>query len=236
MSQKESINIMIIDDDKDNLQNLRVIIETKFKNVNVIEANSGLVALCLILKQKVDLIFVNTQMYQMDGFETAKMIQKRKKTQHVPIVFLTTTFRPKLFQKKGFDPGAVDYLTKPIDSLELNQKIQTYLRLIQQQQEEKIEQNIPESVAGIVFESHHLLKQEIVFERKQIEHLKHELQRLLKAVINRHKIVEIENRRLGQNGSIADIETITSDLQYLLDLVDEVLGSKLKSGRKNLVI
>ncbi len=51
----------------------------------MIQADSGLTALSLLLQKPADLIFLNIQMPIMDGFETAKIIKSRVKTQHIPI-------------------------------------------------------------------------------------------------------------------------------------------------------
>jgi CheY-like chemotaxis protein len=63
-----TVNILIVDDNKNNLFSLRSLIEKYFENVQVIEANTGIVALSILLKKKVDLIFLDIQMPQMDGF------------------------------------------------------------------------------------------------------------------------------------------------------------------------
>ncbi len=226
------VNILIIDDNQNNLLSLRSFVEEEFDNINVFEANSGLVALSLLLKQAVDLIFLDIQMPQMDGFETAKMIQKRQKTRHVPIVFMTAAYRAEEFQAKGFDLGAVDYLAKPIDNNHLRNKIQTYLRLIQQTQKpnEKSEQDIQVRITEIVSEASQSIQQEIVFERKQVEYLNKELQSSIKAIITYNGIVKQQALGLGYNKLLTEIEKISLESQHLQDLVNNILDFKLKKG------
>ncbi len=72
-----SIKILIVDDNKNNLFSLRALIEKNFKQAEVIEADSGISALSMLLKEIADLIFLDIQMPQMDGFETAEMIKSR---------------------------------------------------------------------------------------------------------------------------------------------------------------
>ena len=74
-----------------------------------------MLALNILIEESIDLIILDIQMPEMDGFETAQIIQSRPKIQHVPIVFLTAAYKTEEFQRKGFAIGAVDYLTKPID-------------------------------------------------------------------------------------------------------------------------
>ncbi len=73
-------------------------------------------------------------MAHMDGFEAAKFIRSRKKTQHIPIIFLTAAYKSDEFKKRGYEVGACDYLTKPIDLEILISKIKGYLQMIQQGQ------------------------------------------------------------------------------------------------------
>ena len=133
LQHPNSIKILIVDDNKNNLLSLRALIEKNFKQAEVIEADSGLTALSLLLQKSADLIFLDIQMPHMDGFETAKIVQSRVKTQHIPIIFLTAAYKSDEFMKKGYELGATDYLTKPIDPEKLTNKIRLYLRFVQKQ-------------------------------------------------------------------------------------------------------
>ncbi len=147
--------ILIVDDNKNNLLSLRALIEKNFKQAEVIEADSGLTALSLLLQKPADLIFLDIQMPLMDGFETAKIIQSRVKTRHIPIIFLTAAYKSDDFKKKGYELGATDYLTKPIDPIRLTDKIRLYLRFIQKQHEPtagSIEQITPSQTKNSIIE------------------------------------------------------------------------------------
>ncbi len=240
MLNAKPITILIVDDNKNNLFSLHSLIEKYFKNVQVIEANNGIVALSILLRQNVDLIFLDIQMPQMDGFETAKIIKTRQKTRHIPIVFLTAAYKSADFQKKGYDVGAVDYLTKPIDTEQLIAKIRTYLRLIEQTAQQLLnaqnEQNVQERIADIVSEAKHSLKEDIVFKRQQIEYLKRELNTSLKLIINYNQILETQASGLGYNELLSEIEKIGLESKQMLDLVKKVLDSKLKESGESLII
>ncbi|MEN8219979.1 MAG: response regulator, partial [Pseudomonadota bacterium] len=140
MSNADSLKILIVDDDPNNLLSLHGLLEEYLSKVHIIEANSGISALSLLMKESVDLIFLDIQMPKMDGFETAQMIQSRQKMRHVPIVFLTAAYKSAEFHKKGLELGATDYLTKPINTTDLIGKVKTYLRLIQQERLRQEEQ------------------------------------------------------------------------------------------------
>ncbi|MCP4696929.1 MAG: response regulator [Gammaproteobacteria bacterium] len=126
----KGFNILIVDDNKNNLFTLRTLIHEHI-DVRVIEADSGQAALDLVVEESVDLIILDVQMPELDGFETAQLLRAWQKTQHVPIVFLTAAYKSEEFQQKGFEIGAVDYLTKPINAAQLIYKIKGYLRFIE---------------------------------------------------------------------------------------------------------
>ena len=146
-----AFQILIVDDNKNNLFTLRTLINEHIE-ANIIEADSGQGALDILLVKLVDLIILDVQMPDMDGFETAKLIRSFKKTRHIPIVFLTAAYKSAEFQQKGFAAGAADYLTKPIDAPQLISRINTYLRFIEQDRRHhaELEQKVQERTAELL--------------------------------------------------------------------------------------
>ncbi|MCX7920889.1 MAG: hybrid sensor histidine kinase/response regulator [Clostridia bacterium] len=132
MGKGASYTILIVDDNCHNLFSLRTLIE-EYIDAEVIEADCGEKALQKLFKFPVDLIILDIQMEGMDGFELASIIKQRKKTRDIPIVFLTASYINDEFKKRGFEAGAVDYLTKPIDEYQLINRINTYLKLIEKE-------------------------------------------------------------------------------------------------------
>lgn len=127
--------ILIVDDNENNLFALRSLIAVHM-DVEVLEADSGQAALDIALNNpRIDLIVLDVQMPEMDGFQTASMLKVRQKTRDIPIIFLTAAYKTDEFQQKGYDVGAADYLLKPIDDNQLINKISTYLRLIEKERE-----------------------------------------------------------------------------------------------------
>lgn len=142
--------VLIVDDNPNNLFTLRSLIE-KYTDVNVIEADGGEKAVNLALTENdVDLIILDVQMPEMDGFQTASMLKVRKKTRDIPVIFLTAAYKTDEFQQKGYDVGAADYLLKPIDDNLLLNKLTAYFRLIEKERalnvllEEKVAQRTAE--------------------------------------------------------------------------------------------
>jgi len=132
MTSDGSFTILLVDDNENNLFVSRTLINKFIDYVQVIESDSGETALKILAQYPVDLVILDVQMPEMDGFETAQHIRAQKKTRWLPIIFLSAIFKSTEFKQKGFELGAVDYLTKPIDAETLVDKIKIYLRFAQQ--------------------------------------------------------------------------------------------------------
>jgi PAS domain S-box-containing protein len=145
MTRYSDFKLLIVDDHEANLYALRTLIQ-KHMDANILEAASGHSALDIALSEPgIDLIILDVQMPEMDGFQTASMLKIRNKTRDIPIIFLTAAFKTHEFQQKGYAVGAADYLLKPIDDNLLINKISTYFRLIEK--ERRLNQVLEEQVA-----------------------------------------------------------------------------------------
>ena len=133
MKRYSGFRVLIVDDNENNLYTLNALIR-RYMDVEVLQAGSGKQALEIALgNPRIDLIVLDVQMPEMDGFQTASMLKVRQKTKDIPIIFLTAAYKTDEFQKKGYEVGAADYLLKPIDDNQLINKISTYLRLIEKE-------------------------------------------------------------------------------------------------------
>ncbi|HHZ88391.1 MAG TPA: response regulator [Chromatiaceae bacterium] len=133
MSRHPDFTVLIVDDNNNNLFTLRTLIRTHM-DTTVLEAHGGAEAIEIAYKDpSIDLIVLDIQMPEMDGFEAASMLKIRKRTRDIPIIFLTAAFKTEEFQRKGYELGAADYLLKPIDDNQLINKISTYFRLIEKE-------------------------------------------------------------------------------------------------------
>ncbi|MCX6268941.1 MAG: response regulator, partial [Bacteroidetes bacterium] len=118
MEKTEKHTILIVDDNPNNLFSLHELIKDNFQ-VEVIEAKSGFEALRIISEQAIDLCLMDVQMPELDGFETAKLVRSRPKTAHIPVIFITAFDPNKNLMEKGLNAGGLDYLTKPIDDVQI---------------------------------------------------------------------------------------------------------------------
>jgi PAS domain S-box-containing protein len=145
MKRYSGFKLLAVDDNEHNLFTLRALVQ-QHMDVEILEACGGAEALEIAQAQPdIDLIILDVQMPEVDGFETAQMLKLRKKTRDIPIIFLTAAFKTEDFQRKGYDVGAVDYLLKPIDDNQFLNKISTYFRLIEK--ERQLNQILEEQVA-----------------------------------------------------------------------------------------
>ncbi len=135
MKRYRDFRLLAVDDSPSNLFTLRSLIQ-QHMDVELLEASSGQEAIDIALQAgNIDLILLDVQMPELDGFQTASMLKIRRKTRDIPIIFLTAAFKTEEFQQKGYEVGAVDYLMKPIDDNQLINKISTYFRLIEKERE-----------------------------------------------------------------------------------------------------
>ncbi len=133
MAGLETITILIVDDNPDNIFTLSELIREHFEQIQIKEACSGVEALRIVNGDAVDLILLDVQMPELDGFEFTRMIKKRPKTTHIPVIFITAFDPARKLMEKGFDVGGIDYVTKPIDNFQLVYRIKTYIRFIQRE-------------------------------------------------------------------------------------------------------
>ncbi|MCU7803498.1 MAG: response regulator [Candidatus Thiodiazotropha sp. (ex Lucinoma annulata)] len=158
MKRYAGFKLLIVDDHEHNLFTLRTLVE-RYMDVEILEAISGQQALDIAVREPgIDLIILDVQMPEMDGFQTASMLKIRKKTKDIPIIFLTAAFKTEEFQQKGYEVGGVDYLLKPIDDNQLLNKISTYFRLIEKERElnKILEQKVAERTAELAAAKQHL--------------------------------------------------------------------------------
>ena len=146
MQRYAGFTLLIVDDNPHNRFTLRSLIETHM-DVTVLEAESGQQAIDLALgERRVDIIILDVQMPEMDGFQTAQMLGIRRKTRDIPIIFLTAAFKSDEFRRRGYELGAVDYLLKPIDDGLLLNKISAYFRLLEKERD--LNRRLEEQVAA----------------------------------------------------------------------------------------
>jgi signal transduction histidine kinase len=119
--------VLVVDDKPDNLLAVEAVLDPL--DVSVIRANSGTEALRHLLSEDVAVILLDVQMPELDGYETARLIKSRARTQNIPIIFLTARDKAVQHELDAYDTGAVDYLAKPFAPEVLRTKVQVFVDL-----------------------------------------------------------------------------------------------------------
>ena len=133
MTKTERANILIVDDKVSNLFALEEILSRPGRNL--IRAINGKDALKIVLNKDIDLIILDVQMPDMDGFEVAKILKSNKRSREIPIIFASAEKKEHQFVLKGFEEGAVDYLYKPLNAEITEAKVSVLLQLHLQKKE-----------------------------------------------------------------------------------------------------
>lgn len=125
-------NLLIVDDNRDNLYLLEIIIrETK---VNLIQALSGFEALEKTRGIKLALAIIDVNLPGLNGYELALKINEERPDEKVPVIFMTANYIQEKEVLKGYDFGAVDYIFEPFAGPILLSKINVFLDLYNQKQ------------------------------------------------------------------------------------------------------
>jgi PAS domain S-box-containing protein len=121
------INILIVDDEPKNLTVLETVLnDPSYRLVRAASADEALLALIV---EEFALLILDIRMPGMTGFELAQMIKERKRTAHVPIIFLTAYYNEDQHVLEGYGTGAVDYLHKPVNPGILRSKVSVFAEL-----------------------------------------------------------------------------------------------------------
>jgi PAS domain S-box-containing protein len=127
------INILIVDDEPKNLTVLETVLNDPC--YRLVRAESVDEALLALIVEEFALLILDIRMPGMTGFELAQMIKERKRTAHVPIIFLTAYYNEDQHVLEGYGTGAVDYLHKPVNPGILRSKVSVFADLYRRTRE-----------------------------------------------------------------------------------------------------
>ena len=118
--------ILVVDDNQQNLELLQAYLEDV--DCQAVPARDGLEALEIIAKDPPDLILLDVMMPKMSGFEVCKRIKNDPKTTDIPVIMVTALNEFGDIER-AIDSGTDDFLSKPVNKLELLTRIKTMLKL-----------------------------------------------------------------------------------------------------------
>jgi signal transduction histidine kinase len=215
----EKVNILIVDDLPEKILVYKTILEDL--NQNLITAHSGEEALKLVLKHEFAVILLDVNMPSIDGFETASLIRKRKKSARTPIIFLTA-FTDEINIAQGYASGAVDYLSTPVVPEVLKAKIRVFIELYQMRQQ-------------AMFQAQERARREAAEEadRRKDEFLAtlaHELRNPLAPLRNALQLLQLPNLKPDMIHNAYQI--MDRQLQHMVRLVDDLMDvSRITRGK-----
>jgi signal transduction histidine kinase len=119
--------ILIVDDHQVNLVALEATLEPL--GYRIVRAGSGTEALKQLLEHDFVLIVMDVHMPDLDGYQTTALIRERRRSREIPVVFLTAVYNQPEHTRRGYELGAVDYITKPFDPEVLRAKVRALVGL-----------------------------------------------------------------------------------------------------------
>lgn len=203
--------ILVVDDTEDNLDLLEFAL--KRKPVQMLRAGSGKECLQIAAQNHPDVILLDIQMPEMDGFETLKHLRASKKTLGIPVIFLTAQRKDASSIEQGLSLGADEYLTKPIDIDELLVRTRSLVRF--KKMEAELERTKADFMAMLI----------------------HDMRSPIGGISS---ILELLEEPLIKNSPIQDVhrELLVSAedaTRRLLNLINDMLDlSKFEAGKMNL--
>ncbi|AWB68273.1 diguanylate cyclase response regulator [Saccharobesus litoralis] len=124
-NQVQLPKVLVVDDDPNMI---RLIAESLGKNYDILVARDGRACLKIIANQSVDLILLDVMMPDISGFELCQTIKDNVNTQDIPIIFVTS-LEQEHDVAKGFNVGAVDFVSKPISAVILRARVRTHVTM-----------------------------------------------------------------------------------------------------------
>ncbi len=185
---KKNTRILVVDDVLKNIQVIGKILREQGFLISV--AQSGKTALEIIKKDSPDLILLDIIMPQMNGFETCRRLKEDEVLKNIPVIFLSALSETK-DKVKGFKIGAVDYITKPIETAELLARIDLHLTL------KSLQENLEQQV--------HIRTQELLRINEALKKRDEDYRSVMKAVPDPIIVYDLEGRTVYSNPAFTRI-------------------------------
>src|SRR5260370_233945 len=151
MSVHDKVNILMVDDQPGKLLSYEAILADLGENL--VKATSAKDALEKLLKMDVAVVLMDVSMPEIDGFELAEMIRQHPRFQKTAVIFVSAVHLTDLDRLKGYEHGAVDYLSVPIVPEVLRAKVRVFAELHRKKlQLERLNNELEERVADRTLE------------------------------------------------------------------------------------
>ncbi len=178
MVTHEKVNILMVDDQPGKLLSYEVMLQPL--NENLIKATSAKEALEILLKTEVAVVLMDVSMPELDGFQLAAMIREHPRFQRTAIIFISAVHLTDVDQLKGYEHGAVDYISVPVVKELLRAKVRVFADLHRKTREletlnRELEQRVSERTEELASKAELLLQlnTELVGKNRELDAIVH---------------------------------------------------------------
>lgn len=140
----EKNTVLVVDDTQTNID---ILVDTLSSEYEVSVAMDGKSALEVVETARPNLILLDVQMPGIDGYEVCKRLKSKEKTRDIPVIFVTMLSKDE-DESRGFEVGAVDYITKPISPPIVRARVKTHLELRKMQRD--VQELLRDTLAGSI--------------------------------------------------------------------------------------
>jgi signal transduction histidine kinase/DNA-binding response OmpR family regulator len=197
----EQVDILVVDDLQEKLLVFKTVLEELGQNL--VFVRSGAEALKEVLKREFAVILLDVNMPDIDGFETASLIRRYKKSAHTPIIFITA-YADEMQTARGYSLGAVDYILSPVVPEVLRSKVRVFVEL--QVLQRRIARQADVRVAHAAAEAALQVAEESQRRAAYLSELSHALSGVLDLRAGMHRLLQLVVPRLAPGATVGLFE------------------------------
>ena len=239
METTDKVNILLVDDQPAKLLSYEAMLSDLGENL--IKANSGREALEHLLREDITIVLMDVSMPELDGFELAEIIRQHPRYQKTAIIFVSAVQTTDLDRLKGYDSGAVDYVSVPVIPQLLRAKVRVFADLYRKTREaERLNRDLEDRVTERTQDLERAVQVQMELadrlreaDRRKDEFLAllaHELRNPLAPIVNAIGVMKLEPGLSNELAWCRDV--MDRQARQLTRLVDDLLDvSRITRGK-----
>ncbi len=217
--------VLAVDDKPQNLFALEQLLRRL--PVEVVRTTSPVEALALTLEHDFCMVVVDVQMPEMDGYELVSLLRSNHRTARMPVIFVSAIYSDDYHHRRGYESGAVDFLSKPFVPEILISKVKVFLDLYTQRKE-------LDDLVNQLKEANQRLSELNVQKDRLIGLTAHDLRNPLGNIRGFSELLMMRNGEISADEK-AIVTEINKQSDYMLALIDDLLDvSQIETGSLNL--